>query len=203
MTHSTRGLARVLALALLASVATQLFYHFVVAQAADGDLLRRVTWVGEMAIFSLCTVAALPLVARSAIPLAASAIVLASVLNAVQVGFGLAMFGPASEAGDAQVFRAVLEGAFFFYFQAKALLGLAAIGVGLAALRGTPAGKIVGVLAIVSGLAAAIANLLGMAQGMAEWTFAAGASGTAATAFLALALLAMPGRTAQAEHAAA
>lgn len=192
MTHSTRGLARVLAIALLASVASQAFYFFVVSAAQDADLLRRITWVAELAIFSLAGVAALPLVARSAIPLAASAILFASVLNAIQIGFGLAMFGPASASADGQVMRTVVEGAFHFFFHAKALLGLAAIGVGLAALRGAALGKLIGALAIASGLAAVALNLLAIAQGMADWTMPAGAAGTAAAAFLAFGLLAMP-----------
>lgn len=192
MTHTIRGLRAAVAFALLASVGTQIFYIAVVSGIEGETVLRPITWVSEMAIFSLAAVAALPLAARSAFPLAASAIVLASVLNIIQVGIGLSMFAPAREAADAQVFATILQGAFFFFFQAKAILGLAAIGIGLAAIRGGVPGRIIGALAILAGIAAAILNLLGMAQGIAEWTFPAGAAGTAATALLALGLLVMP-----------
>ena len=191
MIHSTRSLALAVAIALLASVATQVFYVTVVSEAAPDTVLRPATWLTEMAIFSLAAVAALPLAARSACPLAASAIVLASVLNVIQVGIGLSMFGPAQEAGG-PVFAAILQGAFFFYFQAKALLGLAAIGVGLAALRTGGVGKLIGAGAILGGIAAAVANLMGMAQGMEQGSFPAGAAGTFATALLAVALLRAP-----------
>ncbi|MBB3033043.1 hypothetical protein [Alteriqipengyuania lutimaris] len=188
MKHSIRGLALAVAAALLASVATQVFYITVVSEAAPDTVLRPATWLTEMAIFSLAAAAALPLTARSTFPLAASAIVLASILNMIQVGIGLSMFGHAQEAGE-QVFAMVLQAAFFIFFQAKALLGLAAIGIGLAACRTGAIGRIVGFPAILAGIAAAIANLLGMAQGMAEWSFPAGAAGTVATAMLAVALL--------------
>ena len=192
MNHTITGLARVVAIALLASVATQIFYIAVVAEIDGDTVLRPVTWMTEMAIFSLVAVAAMPLVARSSMPLAAAAIVLAGILNAVQVGMGLSMFGPSREAADGQVFATVLQGAFFFFFQAKALLGVAAIGVGIAAIRGSLLGKVIGGIAILSGFAAAILNLLAMAQGMEDWTFPAGAAGTVATALLALALFFAP-----------
>ena len=198
MKFTIRGGTIAVSLGLLLTVASQVFYVFVVSESPNADVMRPVVWTLEMVDFTLVTVAALALLARDrTMPLIWSAIALSGIMNIVQVGMGLSMFGPAREAVEAtpELFQSILAGAFFLYFHGKALLGLAAIGVGLALLAQPGAlGKGLGGLAILSGIAAAVLNLLGMAAGM-DWTFIAGASGTAATAFLALALLAVPRET--------
>jgi hypothetical protein len=188
MTFTPRGAAMAVAFALLGTVATQLFYIGVVSPTDDA-MLRKITWVTEMALFSLVAVAALALAARGAMPLVWSAVALAGIVNVIQVGIGLAEFGPAGEAADPKVFASVLAGAFFLYFHGKAMIGMAAIGVGLAAWSdGSTLTKVLGAGSILAGLAAAVLNLLGMANGM-EAVFAAGAAGTVATALLALTVL--------------
>ncbi|MXP32209.1 hypothetical protein [Parerythrobacter jejuensis] len=190
MTYTSRGAVTAVSLALLATVATQLFYVGVISGMEDGNFLRRIVWTTEMAMFTLVAVAALPLAnGRGPNTLAWSAVAISGIMNVIQVGMGLSEFPQAMESPDGQVFQTVLNGAFFLYFHAKALVGLAAIGLGLAALQGgTTLGKVLGGLSILAGLAAAGLNLLGMANGM-EMTFPAGAAGTAATALLALTAL--------------
>ncbi|WP_155805979.1 hypothetical protein [Erythrobacter litoralis] len=188
MAFTIRGAVIAVSLALLATVASQLFYIGVVAELDDGTFLRKVTWTTEMAMFSLVAIAALPLASRSTVPLVWAAIAISGIMNVIQVGIGLAEFGPAREAADEAVFQSVLGGAFFLYFHAKALIGMAAIGLGLSALAHGTLGKVLGGLSILAGAAAAVLNLLAMANGM-EVMFPAGASGTAATALFALTAL--------------
>lgn len=190
MTFTPRGAAVVVAIAMLATVATQLFYVGVVSPSDDA-LLRKITWMTEMALYSLVAAVALALVARGTMPLVWSAIALAGIVNVVQVGIGLAEFGPAGEASDPKVFASVLGGAFFLYFHGKAMIGLAAAGAGIAAWgKGAGMAKALGAISIVAGLVAAGLNLLGMANGMG-WIFPAGAAGTVATAMLGATVLTM------------
>ncbi|MCO5792455.1 MAG: thiamine biosynthesis protein ThiC [Blastomonas sp.] len=175
-------------LAMIVLVVTQLSY---VALSNSGfEMHRMVIWTTEAVAFLGITVLALVALAQnSRLAPAWAAIAVSGVLNVVQVGMGLAMFGPLKDAGEAMApaYEAVVAGAFFLYFAGKWLFGLAAILVGAAMLRGTGLAKAAGVLAILSGLAAMAVNLLGMATGMA-WIFPAGAAGTAATLLLAIAL---------------
>jgi hypothetical protein len=175
-------------LAMIVLVVTQLSY--VVLSNSGFEMHRMVIWTTEAVAFLGITVLALVALAQnSRLAPAWAAIAVSGVLNVVQVGMGLAMFGPLKDAGEAMApaYEAVVSGAFFLYFAGKWLFGLAAILVGAAMLRGTGLAKAAGVLAILSGLAAMAVNLLGMATGMA-WIFPAGAAGTAATLLLAIAL---------------
>lgn len=175
-------------LAMIVLVVTQLSY--VVLSNSGFEMHRRVIWTTEAVAFLGITVLALVALApNSKLAPAWAAIAASGVLNVVQVGMGLAMFGPLKDAGEAMApaYEAVVGGAFFLYFAGKWLFGLAAILVGAAMLRGTGLAKAAGMLAILSGLAAMAVNLVGMASGMA-WIFPAGATGTAATLLLAIAL---------------
>ena len=193
MTDRFQSAAKASAIALLLVVATQLFYILVVSNAGGDTPLRPITWLTEVAAFTFLSVAALVLAARStAYPFAWGAVAVGSILNVLQASFGLSMFGPASDAVDPQVMATVLAGAFFFYFLAKALYGLAGIGFGLRLLKdGGGPGKAVGGLAIATGVGALVLNILAMSAGR-EWLQLAGGAGTAATAFLALAVLMAP-----------
>ena len=186
-----RSLVKGLAAALLITVVSQVFYVAVVS-GSPNEMLRPLTWFTELFAFSLGAIFALSLAVRRARDAAIwSAIALAGVLNVVQVGMGLSMFGPAMEASEAvpQLFAAILAGAFFFYFLAKFLLGGAAIAFGLRALAsGNGIARFVGGLASLAGLAAMGLSLLAMIDAKA-WTFPAGAAGTAVTALLAAVLL--------------
>ncbi len=188
MTFTPHRAATIIALALLATVATQIFYVGVVGPA-DDEVLRRITWVSEVGLYSIVTLAALPLIARETTPLVWSAVAVSGLVNVLQLGIGLAEFGPAGEAGDPKVMASVLGGAFFLYFHGKAMIGVAAMGAGLGVfVGGTGWRKALGLLAILAGLAALTLNLFGIAAGMA-WVMPAGASGTAATAALACIIL--------------
>lgn len=189
-----RGLIKWLAAVLLVTVASQIFYITVVS-SSDNAVLRPLTWYTELFAFSISAIFAHSLAARRpAEAVVWSAIALAGVLNVLQVGMGLSMFGPAREAGETvpQLFGAILAGAFFLYFLAKLLLGAAAIGLGIGALRrGGTLAKGAGALAVVAGLAAVLFCLLAMIDSE-TWMFAAGAAGTAVTALMAAVLLAVP-----------
>ncbi|NNC59627.1 MAG: hypothetical protein HKO05_06510 [Erythrobacter sp.] len=185
MHFTLRGAVIVVSIALLATVATQLFYIGVVSPS-DSAVLRKVTWTSEMILFSLVAWAALPLAARGTMPLVWSAVAIAGLVNLIQVGMGLLEFPQAQQAADEQVFKTVLNGAFFLYFHGKMMLGIAAIGLGLAATRLPGAfSTVMGWASIASGIATAILSIYGMANGM-ELVFATGAAGTAATALLAM-----------------
>lgn len=189
MTFTPRRAAIIVAAALLATVATQLFYISVVSPTDDA-LLRKITWISEMALYSMVSVAALALTGRGTMPLVWSAVALAGMVNVLQVGIGLAEFGPAGKASDPNVMASVLGGAFFLFFHGKAMIGLAAIGAGVSLFASHRLWhKCLGGLAVAAGTGAGVLNLLGMANGM-DWVFPAGAAGTAATALLAAAILA-------------
>ncbi|MDG5748506.1 hypothetical protein P8Q88_09960 [Qipengyuania sp. XHP0207] len=192
MTITDRGLLRTLGLALLLTVASQIFYIAVVSNAGGDTMLRPLTWFTEL--FAFCAVAATGLALSARLPGSAvlwSVVALSGVLNTLQVGMGLSMFGPAMEAGETvpQLFSAILAGAFFLYFLAKLLLGLAGLVLGARALHtGGTMNIALGVLAVLTGLAAIGLNLLAMIDAE-SWRFAAGAAGTAATALVGVLLL--------------
>lgn len=174
---------------LLATVVTQLLY---VVLSDNGFALNRTAiWSTEaVAFLGIAVVALVAAVQKGPVALAWSAICISGVLNVVQVGMGLAMFGPLKEAGEAMApaYQATVAGAFFLYFAGKALFGMAAVIIGIHLTRSAGLARYLGSLTALSGLAAMAVNLAGMAAGMA-WVYPAGATGTAATCLLALALL--------------
>lgn len=198
MFETTQSQLRLVAFALLATVASQIFYITVVQGSDGGGALRPYVWTLEAVAFSLATIGALAALAHSrGLAIVLGAIALGSVTNVIQVGMGLAEFGPAREASG-EVFNTVLAGAFFLYFHAKAMYGLAALLLGLAALKsGGGLKKGLGGLAALAGLAALVLGIYSMGVGMGIM-FAAGAAGTAATALLALLLLGTNGESAAA-----
>ena len=192
MTTSDRGLMQLVAGALLLTVASQIFYVAVVSNAGSDTVLRPLTWFAELAAFSTITISAWALLARQPrLALVWSALGFAGLLNVLQVGIGLSMFGPALEAGDAepQLFATVLAGAFFLYFLAKLVLGAVSVVLGLGALRRPgAAAKGLGSLALLTGAAAIAFNMLAMTDSK-TWMFAAGAAGTGVSALIAILLL--------------
>lgn len=190
--------------ALILSVVTQVFYMATLGGADEfthaaysayfaerGGEVGTV-WMIELAAFTLMTVAGLAALARgAAMPAAWAALALSGVFNVIQVSMGLSLFPGVIAAGEDffPLFGMIVAAAFFFYFLAKVLIGLAVIGFGLLLLRDTGiAAKIVGGLSVLSGLAAAIANILALPQEMAL-VFPAGATGTAAALFGGIALV--------------
>ncbi len=188
--------ATLIASMLLISVLTQILYVAGLGEPDSfaqpwADIVRPSIWMAELAAFSLITVAAIVVSARSDVmPAAWVAIALFGLFNMVQVSLGLSMFGPLSDAGEAiaPVFGAVLAGAFFFYFLAKALIGIAGIGFGIA-LLGMPVklAKPIGILAILTGLIALAVNIFALPQAMTHMQLA-GATGTLAALFTAIAI---------------
>ena len=110
-----------------------------------------------------------------------------------QVGIGLLQFGPfraASQASEAlgPVAFSVVALSFFLYNAAKVLLGLAAIVFGLALKK--DGNSVLGLLAVITGVVALVANALVMMFGIQGFVPRplAGGSGVVATLFLALCL---------------
>lgn len=192
MISSTSNILRLIALALLVTVLTQIFYVATLAEVGmvEGWPTRSIVWSIETLVFALLAVAALAAAAADGrYRLVWAAIAVSGIMNAIQAGIGLSMFLPPTEAGDSGkvVFDTVLAGAFLFFFLAKALLGLAAIGLGTALLRTAAMPmKIVGGLAMLAGIVAALLNIAALPQGLAL-VMPAGAAGTAATLMLAIA----------------
>ena len=189
MADTHRAPIRLLGIALLVTVASQLFYITIVSGAGPETLLRPITWFTELFAFLSVALAAFTLAIRRPDQAALwVALAVAGIFNVLQVAIGLSMFGPASE-GEPQLIATVLAGAFFLYFLAKVLLAGTGIVLGMTAVRdSTTLTKALGGLAVVAGLAAASLNFLAMIDSE-TWMFAAGASGTTATALLAAVLL--------------
>ena len=189
MDFTARRSTQIVIVALFSVVITQLIY--VALSSAGADINRMVIWTTEAVAFLAMSLFGLILLAQSnSNGVAWIAIVLAGIFNVMQVGMGLAMFGPLTDAGEAMApaFQSVLAGAFFLYFVGKFLFGFAAILTGATLLRsGVGTAKGVGGLAVLSGLAAMVTNLVAMAVGMGM-VQSAGAAGTAAALFLGLAL---------------
>lgn len=173
---------------LFALVVTQLTYF---ALSSSGqDINRPVIWTVEACGFLGLSVVSLMTMARhKALAPALAAIAISGIVNVVQLGLGLTMFEPLSQAGEslAPVYRSVLAMAFYLYFVGKLLFGFAALVVGVHLLRAGGAARAAGALAAVAGLAAMVTNVGAMAAGMAM-VFPAGAAGTAATFMLATGL---------------
>lgn len=155
----------------------------------------KTVWMIEAIAFLTIALSAFVMLARGvAIPLALAALGLSGVFNTIQIGMGLAMFEPAQRfAGDdIGLFYTFVGGAFFYYFVAKTLVGLAGFVVGLkVAAQPGGASKAIGWLAVITGLAALVAGITAMALGFPA-LLAAGAIGTLATLFAALALGRLP-----------
>ena len=180
--------AQIVAFLLLAVVVTQIIYF---ALSSNGsEINRMIIWSTEAVAFLGISVFALACLVRSPRhALAWAAIAVSGVLNTIQVGMGLAMFEPLSEAGEAMApaFQSILAGAFFLFFAGKFLFGLSAILIGAALLRGGRAAKAIGVVTVLAGLVSIAVNLGAMATGM-TLIFAAGAAGTVATLVLGIAV---------------
>jgi hypothetical protein len=176
--------------ALFSVVITQIIYAAL--SSAGADINRSVIWTTEAVAFLAISLFALISHARESRYRAAwAAVMLGGVFNVIQVGMGLAMFGPLTEAGEAMApaFQSILAGAFFAYFAGKLLFGFAAVltGAGLLRSRAITA-KSIGGLSILSGFAAMATNVVAMAVGI-DMIQPAGAAGTLATAFLGLTLI--------------
>lgn len=195
MEGSYKNTARIVAILLLAAVATQALYTgLYIAQA---DVPRGWIWGIEGVLFSLLAVyAGVALVQDKLTPLGWSAIAIGAVLNVVQVGIGVTLFGPFREAAQnietlAPAAGAIVAFSFFIYNAAKLLLGLAAVAFGRARMQaGAGGAKVLGGLTVAVGGIAVVANAGIMIVGRSGFVPSplAGASGVIATLLLALCL---------------
>lgn len=186
----------IVAVLLLAAATTQAIYTALYLTMPD--VSRTPLWGIEGILFVLLAAFAGSALAQARrLHLGWSAIMAAAVLNVVQVGVGLTMFGSLSDAAEANpalapVLGAVVAFSFMVYNAAKVLLALAAIVFGLSrmATRSRASG---GLIAAV-GLVALVSNALSMAlgrDGLGELPLAGG-SGVLATLLLALCLFTLP-----------
>ena len=187
MQYSARRASIITAVFLAITVLTQLVY--IGLRQNEIEFESSTIWTIEAVAFLAISVFALvPLARGSAHTAAWAAIALGGIFNVIQVGMGLAMFGPLKDAGEvlAPAYQSVLAGAFFLYFAGKFLFGFAGILLGLHVMRiGGGAAKAMGGLAVLTGVGAFATNLMGMASGM-DMVWIAGAVGTASTLFLAI-----------------
>lgn len=193
MPSIARSAAVVAALGLLVVAATQVMY---VGLGASGTPLARALWTTETIVFLAIAIAGAAMLAAR--PLVGAALATGGLLNVIQSGMGLVMFGPLRDGGEALglVFQAVLAMAFLLYFAGKVAFGVAGIALGRALFQAENGmGRIAGVAAGLSGLAALAVNLLATAAGR-EYTWPAGVTGTVAEVLLALALLVLTRRPA-------
>ena len=180
-------IAQVTAIALTASVATQIIYVTVGNLGMEPD--RQIIWSLEVLAFLAVSITGLALVRVR--PLIGAAIATGGILNTIQAGMGLVMFGPLGDGGEAlaPVFSAVLAMAFLLYFAGKAAFGIAALAAGATLWKdGNGATRVMGILAALAGLVAVVLNGLAIVLD-AQMTYLAGGAGTAATLLLALVLV--------------
>ena len=181
----------VAALLILACVTQAVYTALYVAKL---DVPRQLLWGTEGLLFPLlAALAGAAMVRSERLTLAFAAIAFAAVLNFLQVGVGLTLFFPFSDAAKADpalapVAGAIVAFAFFIYNAAKLLLGFAALLVGLS--RMSAGSKVLGGAAALVGGIAMIANGATIAGGGDVFGKLplAGGSGVLATLLLAACL---------------
>lgn len=189
MHNDLTSTSRIAATALIVTVATQIIY--IMVSNLGGTPNRPMIWSTEVLALIAIAISGLALV--HARPVLGAGIAVGGVLNVIQAGMGLVMFPPLLEAGEAMTpaFSAVLALAFLLFHAGKVAFGVAAIAIARELWSGADGfAKIVGALAGLSGLVALVLNVAAIVPDM-DLTYPAGAAGTAATLFLALALTAV------------
>ncbi len=192
MDFTFKRTAQITAALLLIAAVTQAVYTAL--YVAEADVPRQLLWGSESVLFVLMAAfAGSAMVQTNKLHLGWAAIAMASVLNVIQVGIGLTQFGPFFEAagnveGLEPAAMSVVAYSFMVYNGAKALLALAAIVFGMAALKA--GSKALGGVTALVGAVAFIANNLSMAMGrdFSGELPIAGGSGVLATILLALVL---------------
>jgi len=178
---------------LFALVATQAVFTVLFNMNIAGP--RPFIWGLEAVLFTiLAAFAGAALVQAKNYHLGWSAIAFSAVLNVVQVGIGVKMFGPFGGVaqqveGLGPLIGAVVALSFMIYNAAKILLGLAALVFGMAKMNsGT---KALGGLTAIVGAVAMVANIILIVFGRDGFLPppVAGASGVIATVLLALCLI--------------
>jgi len=193
MELSLKRTITIVALLLLAAAISQPVYTVLYLAAPEID--RLFLWGLEALIFVLLAAFAGAALAQSKnSSIGWSAISAASLLNVVQVGVGLTMFGPFRDVATASPDAApaassIVAFSFMVYNAAKVLLALAAIEFGM--VKWKSGGKALGGATVLIGVVAMVANTLSMAlgRGFSGDLPIAGASGVLVTVLLALCLL--------------
>jgi hypothetical protein len=197
MTFTQSRIIRAIAALLILACVTQSVYTAL--YVAKMDVPRQLLWGTEGLLFPLLAAFAGAAMVRSErLTLAFAAIAFAAVLNLIQVGVGLTLFFPFSEAAKVEPALAPLAGAivafaFVIYNAAKLLLGLAALFVGLS--RVAAGARLLGGASALAGGLAMLANgatVAGVGDIFGELPLAGG-TGVLATALLAIALLGAAG----------
>jgi len=193
MEFTEKRTLKILAALLLLAAIIQPIYTLLYQAAPEVN--RQILWRLEALIFVLMAAfaGAAMVTSDKRYALGFSAIAFSTALNVTQVGIGLLQFGPfraASQASEAlgPVAFSVVALSFFLYNAAKVLLGLAAIVFGLALKK--DGNSVLGLLAVITGVVALVANALVMMFGIQGFVPRplAGGSGVVATLFLALCL---------------
>lgn len=191
---------KIVAALLLVSAATQILYTALYLSGAD--VPRQFLWGLEGFLFTvLAAFAGSAMLQAKRAHLGWAAIGFAAVLNVVQVGVGLTLFGPFFEAagtveGLEPVAGAIVAYSFMVYNAAKVLLALAAVVFGLS--HRAAGARVLGGLTALVGAVAFVANALSLGMGrdfLGEIPLAGG-SGVLATILLALCLLKLPAESA-------
>ncbi len=193
MDFTFRRTAKITGLLLLLAAITQSIYTAL--YVSEAEVPRQLLWGTEGVLFVLLAAfAGSALVQTRQQHLAWSAITAAAVLNVVQVGVGLTLFGPFFEsAGDVEALTPAARGIVAFsvmvYKAAKVLLALALVVLGLARLQA--GSKLLGTASVAVGAVATVSNMASMAAGRNVFGDlpVAGASGVVATVLLAILLL--------------
>jgi hypothetical protein len=195
MEFTLKRTAQLVAGLLLLAALTQAVYTAL--YLAEANVPRQLLWGTEGLLFVLLAALAGSALAQAGrLHLAWSAIMAAAVLNVVQVGVGLTLFGPFFEAaGEAEALApaagAVVAFSFMVYNAAKVLLALALIVFG--ADRLVAGSRLLGGASVAVGIVALVSNAASMAAGrdvFGELPLAGG-SGVLATVLLAVCLLAL------------
>ncbi|NQX93902.1 MAG: thiamine biosynthesis protein ThiC [Erythrobacter sp.] len=178
------------AILLIAAITQAVYTGMYVAEITPP---RQFLWGSEGLLFVLLAAfAGAALAQTSRNHLAFAAIAAAGVLNVVQVGVGLTMFGPFREVAETVPDAAPLAGSivafsFMVYNAAKVLLALALIALGFSKLGA--GSKALGGLSVAIGLVAFLSNTASMAAGRTVTELPiAGGSGVLATILLAVCL---------------
>lgn len=185
--------AQITGILLLVAAVTQALYTAL--YVSEADVPRQLLWGTEGILFTLMAAfAGAALVQSKRHQLAWAAITAAAVLNVVQVGVGLTMFGPFFEAADnveglTPAARSVVAFSFMVYNAAKVLLALALLVIGLEISGAGSA--LLGRASVLVGLVALVSNSASMAAGrdvFGELPLAGG-SGVIATILLGVCIL--------------
>ena len=187
-----RNAALTASILLIAAITQAIYTGLYVAEITPP---RQLLWGGEGFLFVvLAAFAGAALAQAKSHHVGWSAIAAAAILNVVQVGVGLTMFGPFREVAQAVPEAAPAAGAivafsFMVYNAAKVLLALAAIVFGMAKM--SAGSKALGGLTVAIGGVAFVSNTLSMAlgRGFSGELPIAGGSGVLATVLLAVCLL--------------